>query len=27
VQHAWVTVYGLLAGTMKNAAKESLVGV
>ena len=27
VKDAWVTVYGLLAGTMKNAAKESLVGV
>ena len=27
VQDAWATVYGLLAGTMKNAAKESLVGV
>jgi hemoglobin-like flavoprotein len=26
VQDAWVAVYGLLAGTMKNAAKESLVG-
>ena len=26
VQNAWVAVYGLLAGTMKNAAKESLVG-
>jgi hemoglobin-like flavoprotein len=26
VQDAWVVVYGLLAGTMKNAAKESLVG-
>jgi hemoglobin-like flavoprotein len=24
---AWIAVYGLLAGTMKNAAKESLVGV
>jgi hemoglobin-like flavoprotein len=23
---AWIAVYGLLAGTMKNAAKESLVG-
>jgi hemoglobin-like flavoprotein len=22
---AWIAVYGLLAGTMKNAAKESLV--
>ena len=27
VKDAWVTVYGVLAGTMKNAAKESLVGV
>ena len=27
VKEAWVAVYGLLAGTMKNAAKESLVGV
>ena len=27
VKDAWATVYGLLAGTMKNAAKESLVGV
>ena len=27
VRDAWITVYGLLAGTMKNAAKESLVGV
>ena len=26
VKDAWVTVYGLLAGTMKNAAKESMVG-
>ena len=26
VKDAWVEVYGLLAGTMKNAAKESLVG-
>jgi hemoglobin-like flavoprotein len=26
VKEAWVTVYGLLAGTMKNAAKHSLVG-
>jgi len=26
VQDAWIAVYGLLAGTMKNAAKESLVG-
>ncbi len=27
VKDAWIAVYGLLAGTMKNAAKESLVGV
>jgi len=27
VKDAWVTVYGMLAGTMKNAAKESMVGV
>ena len=27
VKGAWIEVYGLLAGTMKNAAKESLVGV
>ena len=27
VKGAWVEVYGLLAGTMKNAARESLVGV
>ena len=26
VKDAWIAVYGLLAGTMKNAAKESLVG-
>jgi hemoglobin-like flavoprotein len=26
VKDAWVAVYGLLAGTMKNAAKQSLVG-
>ena len=26
VKEAWVAVYGLLASTMKNAAKESLVG-
>jgi len=26
VEAAWVTVYGLLAGTMKKAAKEALVG-
>ena len=26
VRDAWVAVYGLLAGTMKNAAKASLVG-
>ena len=26
VRDAWIAVYGLLAGTMKNAAKESLVG-
>jgi hemoglobin-like flavoprotein len=26
VKDAWIEVYGLLAGTMKNAAKESLVG-
>jgi hemoglobin-like flavoprotein len=25
VKDAWVAVYGLLAGTMKNAAKESMV--
>jgi len=25
VKDAWIAVYGLLAGTMKNAAKESLV--
>jgi hemoglobin-like flavoprotein len=27
VEDAWIAVYGLLAGTMKNASKESLVGV
>lgn len=27
VKDAWIAVYGLLAGTMKNAAKDSLVGV
>ena len=27
VRDAWVAVYGLLAGTMKNAAKGSMVGV
>jgi hemoglobin-like flavoprotein len=27
VHEAWAAVYGLLAATMKNAAKESLVGV
>ena len=27
VKDAWVAVYGLLAGTMKNAAKGSMVGV
>ena len=26
VKDAWIAVYGLLASTMKNAAKESLVG-
>jgi hemoglobin-like flavoprotein len=26
VKDSWIAVYGLLAGTMKNAAKESLVG-
>jgi hemoglobin-like flavoprotein len=26
VKDAWVAVYGLLAGTMKNAANESMVG-
>jgi nitric oxide dioxygenase len=26
VEESWITVYGLLAGTMKNAAKPSLVG-
>jgi hemoglobin-like flavoprotein len=26
VKDAWIAVYGLLADTMKNAAKESLVG-
>jgi hemoglobin-like flavoprotein len=26
VKDAWITVYSLLASTMKNAAKESLVG-
>jgi hypothetical protein len=27
VKDAWVAVYGLLAGTMKNAAQQSLIGV
>jgi hemoglobin-like flavoprotein len=27
VRDAWITVYGLLARTMKNAAKPSMVGV
>ena len=27
VKAAWITVYGLLAETMKNAAREELVGV
>ena len=27
VKEAWVEVYGLLAGTMKNAAKSSMAGV
>ena len=27
VKHAWVAVYGLLAGTMKNAAKGSMAAV
>jgi hemoglobin-like flavoprotein len=27
VKDAWIAVYGLLAGTMKNAAKEALAGV
>ena len=27
VKDAWIAVYGLLAGTMKNAAKEAMAGV
>jgi hemoglobin-like flavoprotein len=27
VKDAWIAVYGLLAGTMKNAGKEALAGV
>ena len=27
VKDAWVAVYGLLAGTMKNGAQQSLIGV
>ena len=27
VKDSWIAVYGLLAGTMKNAAQQSLIGV